>query len=179
MTTHLHAAARYYALVAATDPGYASASFGLARVSMELGDREAAAAALQRVPKSSSAYVTAQIASCRVLCAALPGDPPTVNDLAATSGHSTGLSLENSVRLPLLRDLHLQALAMLLEERVAADDDIVLFGAALNEDGQRTALEQTYRSLAKLAPSEEQRYELVDQANACRPRTLHMRGADQ
>ncbi len=61
---------------------------------------------------------------------------------------------------------------MLLEERVAADDDIVLFGAALNEEGQRTALEQTYRSLAKLAPSEEQRYELVDQANACRPRTL-------
>ena len=68
---------------------------------------------------------------------------------------------------------------MLLDERVVADDDIVLVGAALNEDGQRTALERTYRSLAKLAPSEEQRCELVDQANACRPRTLHMRGADQ
>ncbi len=101
VTAHLHAAARYYALVAATDPGYASASFGLARVSMELGDREAAAAALQRVPKSSSAYVTAQVASCRVLCAPLPGDPPTVTDLAASSATLAGLSLENSVRLPL------------------------------------------------------------------------------
>ena len=172
VTAHLHAAARYYALVAATDPGYASASFGLARVSMELGDREAAAAALQRVPKSSSAYITAQVASCRVLCAALPGDPPTVTDLAASSGTLAGLSLENSVRLPLLRELHQQALTMLLEERVAADDDIVLVGAPLNEEGQRTALEHTYRSLAKLAPSEEERCELVDQANAYRPRTL-------
>jgi serine/threonine-protein kinase PknG len=172
VTTNLRAAARSYALVAATDPSYATASFGLARISMELGDREAAAAALQRVPKSSSAYVTAQVASCRVLCVPLPGDPPTVADLAASSVTLAGLSLENSVRLPLLRDLHLQALAMLLEERVAADDDIVFDGAALNEEGQRGALEHTYRSLAKLAPSEEERWELVDLANAYRPRTL-------
>jgi serine/threonine-protein kinase PknG len=172
VTTNLRAAARSYALVAATDPSYASASFGLARISMELGDREAAAAALQRVPKSSSAYVTAQVASCRVLCVPLPGDPPTVADLAASSATLAGLSLENSVRLPLLRDLHVQALAMLLEERVAADDDIVFDGAALNEEGQRSALEHTYRSLAKLAPSEAERWELVDLANAYRPRTL-------
>ena len=86
VTTNLHAAARSYALVAATDPSYATASFGLARISVELGDREAAAAALQRVPKSSSAYVTAQVALCRVLCVPLPGDPPTVADLAVELG---------------------------------------------------------------------------------------------
>ena len=43
---------------------------------------------------------------------------------------------------------------------------------------QRSALEHTYRSLAKLAPSEEERWELVDLANTYRPRTLDMRGAD-
>jgi serine/threonine-protein kinase PknG len=172
VSPHLRAAARYYSVVAATDPGHASASFGLARVHMLLGDREAAAAALERVPKSSSAYVTAQMARCRVLCSALPGDPPTVDDLTAASGTLAGLSLDNSLRLPLLRELHLQALAMLLEERAVAADDVVLVGAALNEDGQRSALEHTYRALAKLDASEEQRYALVDLANAYRPRTL-------
>ena len=49
---------------------------------------------------------------------------------------------------------------------------IVLVGAPLDEEGLRAALERTYRSLAKLAPTEEQRCELVDQANAYRPRTL-------
>ena len=34
------------------------------------------------------------------------------------------------------------------------------------------ALERTYRSLAKLAHTERERYALVDQANMSRPRTL-------
>ena len=123
--------------MAATDPGYASASFGLARVSMALGDREEAVSALQRVPKSSSAYVTAQITLCRVLCAPLPGDMPRSRTSPSTSETLDGLALENSVRLPLVRDLHQQALALLLDERVAADDDIVLVGAPLNEQDQR------------------------------------------
>jgi serine/threonine-protein kinase PknG len=171
-TADLHAAARYYALVVGTDAGYASASFGLARVHMKLGDREAAAVALQRVQKSSSAYVAAQIALCGVHCADLPTDPPSLLDLTAASGTLGGLALENSVRLPLLRDLHLQALAMLMDERVTPDEGTLLVGAALTEDDQRTALEHAYRALAKLAPSEEARYALVDQANATRPRTL-------
>jgi serine/threonine-protein kinase PknG len=158
--------------VVGTDAGYASASFGLARVYVQLGDREAAAVALQRVPKSSSAYVAAQIALCRVHCADLPTDPPSLLDLTAASRTLGGLALENSVRLPLLRDLHLQALAMLMDERVTPDEDTLLVGAALTEDDQRTALERAYRALAKLAPSEEARYALVDQANATRPRTL-------
>ena len=171
-TADLHAAARYYALVVGTDAGYASASFGLARVSMLLGDREAAAAALQRVAKSSSAYVTAQISLCRLRCAELPGDLPTLPDLTAASGTLGGLSLENSVRLPLVRDLHLRALAMLLDERVAPDESTLLVGATLTEDDQRTALEHAFRALAKLAPGEEARCALIDEANAFRPRTL-------
>ena len=53
----LNEAARYYTVVAETEPGYASAGFGLARVFLALGDRDGAVAALQRIPKSSSAYV--------------------------------------------------------------------------------------------------------------------------
>ena len=170
-TAHLHQAARYYLLVAATDPSYASASFGLARVDMALGDREGAVAALQRIPKSSSSYAAAQTALCRAYCTEGRDGMPDLGDLAATSQTLGGLAVENSVRLPLVRDLHLMALTLLLHGRVTPDDSVLLGGAGLNEIGQRTALEQTYRSLAKLAPTQDLRWALVDQANESRPRT--------
>jgi len=47
-----------------------------------------------------------------------------------------------------------------------------LMGAPLNEVGQRAALERAFRSLAKLATDDLERYSLVDRANASRPRTL-------
>lgn len=171
-TQELHNSARYYGVVAATDPGYASASFGLARVSARLGDREEAASALKAIPRSSSAYVTAQIALCQVQCAPMQGQMPDVADLMATSEVLNGLTLENSVRLPLVRDLHQHALALLLEGRVPSDESVQLMGAPLNEVGQRAALERAFRSLAKLATDDLERYSLVDRANASRPRTL-------
>jgi serine/threonine-protein kinase PknG len=172
VTQQLQHAARSYGLVAATDPGYASASFGLARVSMLLGDREEAVSALRRVPRSSSASVAAQITLCRVQCAPLQGEMPQVADLVATSEVLGGLELENSVRLPLVRDLHQRALTLLLDGNAGPDDSVRLMGAVLDEQDQRAALERAFRSLAKLASSDEERYALVDQANACRPRTL-------
>ena len=158
--------------MAATDPGYASASFGLARVAMRLGDREEAVSALRRIPRSSSAWVDAQLTLCRVQCAPLQGEMPQVSDLVATSEVLRGLALESSVRLPLVRDLHQHALAMLLDGQAAPDETVQLMGAEFEEHAQRAALEQAFRSLAKLAPTDQERYALVDRANACRPRTL-------
>jgi serine/threonine-protein kinase PknG len=172
VSRELHHAARYYGLVAATDPGYASAAFGLARVTMRLGDKEEAVSALRRIPRSSSAWVDAQITLCRVQCAPLHGEMAHLSDLVATSEVLGGLALENSVRLPLVRDLHQQALALLVEGGTPPDESVQLMGAELEEQAQRAALERTFRSLAKLAPTDEDRYVLVDQANACRPRTL-------
>ncbi|HUE05819.1 MAG TPA: tetratricopeptide repeat protein [Acidimicrobiales bacterium] len=165
-------AVRYYSLVAATDPTYPGACFGLARAYAVLGDREKAVAALERVPQSSSAHRSAQVALCTILCARLQKQEPGLQDLVASSKTLDGLDVDNSVRLPLLRDLHDRALSMLLDETVAADERELLGGAELTEFGQRNALERTYRSLARLAPTEEQRCALVDQANASRPRTL-------
>jgi serine/threonine-protein kinase PknG len=169
--SQLHYAASYYSLVAATDPGFASASFGLARVYEALGDREEAVSALQRIPKSSSAFLTAQTALCRVRCATLRGQPPTLDDLAASSVTLAGLQLENSVRLPLERDLHQVALGLLLQGSLNSDADVRIGGAELNEFGQRIALEQAYRSLAKISTTQAQRWSLVDRANDCRPHT--------
>jgi serine/threonine-protein kinase PknG len=168
----LRYAARYYGLVSATDPGYASASFGLARVAMRLGDRDEAVSSLERIPKASSAHVTAQITLCRVQCAPLRGEPPQLSDLVATSGVLDGLAIETSVRLPLVRELHEQALAMLLDGRVPPDDSVRLMGTAFDEFDQRAALDRAFRALAKIASSDEERFALVDQANAYRPRTM-------
>jgi serine/threonine-protein kinase PknG len=170
-TAQLHDAVGYYSLVAGTDPGFASASFGLARVYEVLGDRDEAVSALQRIPKSSSAYLTAQIALCRVRCATLRGQTPTFDDLSASSSTLGGLRLENSVRLPLERDLHQVTLRLLLQGSVHADAAVLIGGAELDEDGQRMALEKAYRSLAKLSTTQSERWSLVDLANECRPRT--------
>ncbi len=53
-----------------------------------------------------------------------------------------------------------------------ADPGASMSGAPLTEDDTRAALEGTYRSLAKLAHTDEERFALVDLANAYRPRTL-------
>jgi serine/threonine-protein kinase PknG len=164
--------ARYYSLVVATDPTFSGACFGLARTYAVLGDREKAVAALERIPQTSSAHRSAQVALCTILCARLQQQEPGLQDLVASSKTLDGLDVDNSVRLPLLRDLHERALRMLLNETVTGDERELLGGAVLTEFGQRSALERTYRSLARLAPNEEQRCALVDQANASRPRTL-------
>jgi len=116
--------------------------------------------------------VTAQVTLCRVQCAPLQGESPQLTDLVAASDVLDGLALDNSVRLPLVRDVHQQALAMLLDGRVASDDSVQLMGAALDEVDQRTALERAFRSLARIASSDEERFALVDLANDYRPRTM-------
>jgi serine/threonine-protein kinase PknG len=169
---HLHDAVRNYSLVAQSDPGYASASFGLARAFLALGDREGAAAALRKIPKSSSAYVTAQVTLCRVLASQVNGDKPALVDLTAASDTLETLSLENSTRLLIMRDLHSQAISMLTDGRSSANDAVRVGGVQLDEYSQRSALELTLRSLAKLAATEKERFDLVDQANGARPQTL-------
>jgi serine/threonine-protein kinase PknG len=138
---------------------------------LALADRVGASAALERVPTSSSAYATAQVSLCRVRCLDLDGVPPTLDDLTAASDVLAKLHAEPSVRLPLLRGVQSQALATLLDGRAGADESLMVGGAAFVEDQQRAALEGTYRSLAKLAASGEERCDLVDMANTVRPRT--------
>src|SRR5690606_1734258 len=56
-------AIRLYKMVWDTDQSYINAAFGLARVHLAAGDRAAAIAALDEVPKISIRYVPAQIAA--------------------------------------------------------------------------------------------------------------------
>ena len=168
----LRAVARDYEIVATTDPSYASASFGLARVRLALGDRTGAGAALRRIPAASSAYAAAQIALCRAMCGELPGQPPAVDDLRAGPVALSGVRGDPQARASLRRDLLIAALAVLERDGTRADPSSQLAGVPLSLQGVRTGLEESFRELAKHAPSHEARISLVDQANRYRPRTL-------
>jgi serine/threonine-protein kinase PknG len=168
----LDSAGRYFDLVAGTNPTFAGACFGLARVRSAQGDRAGGVAALQRIPGSSSSHLDAQVALVRLLTREVGGAAPSLADLTSASEVIARMAVEPSVRLPLVADLLLQALDMLLAGRVQPDPTVVLVSTPLDEHELRGALERTYRSLANLAPTDEERFELVDRANAWRPRTM-------
>jgi serine/threonine-protein kinase PknG len=54
----------------------------------------------------------------------------------------------------------------------AAPAGMTLLGAPLTEAGLRRKLERTYRELARLAQSSDNRHTLIIRANDIRPRTL-------
>jgi len=171
-TLTLRQSEHYYGIVSATDPSYASAAFGLSRVRLALGDRAGAVEALRRISTFSSSHLAAQIGLCQLQCADVDGSAPTLVDLTGASAVLGKLAVEPSVRLPLVRDLHRQALRLLEDGDVAADAGIVLAGNPFDEVAQRNGMEQTLRSLAKLAPTDKERCQLVDQANHFRSRTF-------
>jgi serine/threonine-protein kinase PknG len=166
------AAARNYELVARSDPSYASASFGLARACLAVGDRTGAAAALARVPATSSANAAAQSQLCRVLCTDVNGHPPELSDLRTASAALAELRVDSEQRATLRRDLLATTLAQLESGAIASNPQQQLAGAALSEFGVRSSLEETYRTLARLASTPAERVRLVDEANRHRPRTL-------
>ncbi len=168
----LRAVARDYELVATTDPSYASASFGLARVRLALGERAAAGTALQRIPAASSAYAAAQVALCRAMYSDLDGQAPTIAELREGASVLSGVRADPEERASLRRDLLIAALSALERDGAQADPSSRLAGVPLSIDGVRTGLEDSFRELARHAPGPEARISLVDQANRYRPRTL-------
>ncbi|MCK7626816.1 serine/threonine-protein kinase PknG [Streptomyces sp. RS10V-4] len=78
-------AAEYYRLVWATDRGYVSAAFGLARVRLAEGDRAGAVAALESVPESSIHYTAARAAAVRARLRRRAPREPLLPDLLAAA----------------------------------------------------------------------------------------------
>jgi serine/threonine-protein kinase PknG len=164
-------AAELYDLVSATDPGYASAAFGLARTRRTTDDRDGAADALRRVPAKSSAYQAAQAALCSLLSEPGVSGPPVVEDLVAAAVALARITGDPRLRAALTRDILTAGLSV-VENDPGAGSGIELTGVALDEQSIRLALERVCRTLAKLSSTDIERFALVDQANAYRRRTL-------
>ena len=170
----MDSARSFYGTVWRTDHSYVSAAFGLARTLLRSGMRDQAVATFGAVPETSTHHTAAREAALRALLVDRDKDL-TGGDLADIDlryrwlaerldpEHSHRLSLEVfetagrrlAVQVP--RDLHTGQ---------------QLIGRAVDDRSLRAGMEQAYRALARLATDRARRVELVDQANAVRPRTL-------
>jgi serine/threonine-protein kinase PknG len=176
----LAAARHYFGLVWAVDRSYTSAAFGLARVCLAAGDRPGAIAALAAVPATSSYHAAAQIAAVRILvhvderradAQSVGGqDEVTGDDLRQADQRLGQLALDDVRRQQLTVEILRAALSWCPSGPPADHGSIV--GCEPNERALRFGLERSYRALARLAPDRARRVELVDMANAIRPRTL-------
>ncbi|KFU80592.1 serine/threonine-protein kinase PknG [Amycolatopsis lurida] len=168
-------AARYYELVWRTDRSYVSAAFGLARVYLAQGARASAIEVLEAVPASSTHYVAAQVAAIKIKTRINGGgkDPVMVSerDLVDASTRLERLQLDAERRTRLSAEV-LEAAYGWLNSQNRPTPGAKVLGCDLDERGLRFGLERCYRTLARLAGSVDQRVELVDKANAIRPRTL-------
>ena len=162
-------AACWYEVVSRTDPSCTSASFGLARCRRASGDRSGTLAAYARVPPASSAYHAARVAMVDTL---LDGaTPPTRGDVIAAATVVDGLPSDSEERARLGAQLFEAALAVVRREGDDPGAPAVL-GRAYTETDIRFGLEDSYRTLARFAPTKKQRVAWVDRANAARPRTF-------
>jgi serine/threonine-protein kinase PknG len=163
------AAARYFRLAWTVDRSYVSAAFGLARACLAVGDRPSAIAALAAVPESSSHHAAAQVAAVRILVAG-DGRGVSVDELRQADGRLGRLALDDIRRQQLTVEILRAALAWCTSGATVGGGPIV--GCEPNARALRFGLERSYRALARLTPDDSRRIELIDMANAIRPRTL-------
>lgn len=171
MAGDLPAAASLYELVSRADPTFVSATFGVARCRTRARDRDGAAAAYDRIPASSSLYAQAQMALARVLLQAEPSQPGEAELLRAASAVET-LAREGYAQHRLAADLLLKAVELVETSVVAARDSVRVLGQPLRSAALRAGAERELRACARYAASIDERFALVDHANAVRPRTL-------
>ncbi|GAA1903005.1 hypothetical protein GCM10009716_11150 [Streptomyces sodiiphilus] len=178
----LEEAARYYAIVWATDPGQVGAGFGLARVRLAAGDREGAVAALESVPRTSAHCAAARIAAVRARLRQRPATDPLLPVLRAAARQVEELRADGLEPAP-GEQLSCEVLGAALDWVLAGRAGQThppppggparehLLGHRLDEEGIRLGLERSFRRLARLTPSKKERIDLVEAANRFRPRT--------
>ncbi|KMO73198.1 serine/threonine protein kinase [Mycolicibacterium chubuense] len=166
-----HAAAiRYYETIWRTDDTYISAAFGLARQRARTGDRAGAVAALDRIPAASAYHVQGGAAAVEIL---LDGDSPDdvgEQTLVDAADRASALPIESGAARAALR---LRVLTSALRWLRAGNSapPALLMGTEFTEGDLRRGIEQCYRTLARDAEDLWQRIDLVERANAIRPRT--------
>ncbi|TCO65116.1 serine/threonine-protein kinase [Actinocrispum wychmicini] len=167
------AAARFYEQVWRTDRSYVSAAFGLVRVYLAQGARAGAIEVLESVPDSSSHYVTAQVAAIKIKARADEVAKLAEPDLFDAARRLERLALDAERRTRLSVEVLEAAYGWVQAGKPGSRQaGGTVLGCDLSERDLRFGLERCYRALARLAGTPEQRHELVDRANAIRPRTL-------
>ncbi|HVW39866.1 MAG TPA: tetratricopeptide repeat protein [Amycolatopsis sp.] len=166
------AASRLYELVWRTDRSYVSAAFGLARMYLAQGARASAVEVLESVPPSSTHYVAAQVAAIKIKTRAVGNGAVSERDLADAGARLERLNLDAERRTRLSAEVLEAAFSWVQGAPPGHRTPTRVLGWPLAEREVRFGLERCYRDLARLAHSSDERFDLVDRANAIRPRTL-------
>ena len=122
------------------------------------------------VPGTSSHHAAAQIAAVRILVAGDGQGRVTGDDLRQADGRLGQLIMDDGRRQQLTVEILRAALSWCDSGQPAGNGPIL--GCEPNARALRFGLERSYRALARLTPDEDRRIELLDMANAIRPRTL-------
>ncbi|MBS2964662.1 protein kinase [Actinocrinis puniceicyclus] len=171
-------ALRYYRLVWTVDRSYATAAFAIARLRTAQNDHAGAVEVLGQVPESSIHRTAAELQAITTRL----GSPGFAQWVTSAQLHELGSRVD---ALGLDGEAHASMVCLVLRAALdwltarpaaaAAGRDVAqgrVFDTELTERGIRLALERAYRARARMAPDRRSRIELVDQANALRPRTL-------
>ena len=125
---------------------------------------------MDRVPQSSGLYLRSRIDATRTLIRS-DHQPPNSIDLAQASALATGLSLDGMDRFRLNSQILSTALELVTSGKLKPSPQVQILGRPLQEAQLRFGLEESFRSLARLLTGDA-RIDLIDRANAVRPRTL-------
>lgn len=161
----------FYDVVRRTDPSFVSATLGLARCHVAVGDNTAALEAFRSVARGTRAHTDAQLALARSLVRGRHDAPPTASHLAEAGVVLDHLALDPVRHARTAIALLTDTLRWLQTGALAPAPTTTFLGQSLDETGVRRGLEQAYRTLARLAEGAE-RVRLVDLANEIRPRTM-------
>lgn len=163
-------AQRYYEMVWRTDHGYVSAAFGLARQRELAGDRVGAVAALDQIPSASSHFTDAGAAAIEIMLEGRTAQNLDEQTLVDVDRRAGALALESTAKRASIR---LRVLGAALGWLEAGQRTTIprLLGADFTVPGLRAGMERCYRDLARESSGMWERIELVEKANAIRPRT--------
>ncbi|HVM08720.1 MAG TPA: tetratricopeptide repeat protein [Acidimicrobiales bacterium] len=160
----LETAATLYDVVSSVDPSYVTAVKGLARCRLGSGDVAAALAGFDRVPRTHREYEATRLEAARALARA--------GRHADAVGQLEGLDVTEGERDAVLLDIAEDALAKLTSNTIGPDPQARVAGHPLTTEGMRRAVEAMCRRIADRTTDRDERYRLVDRANAVRPVTL-------
>jgi serine/threonine-protein kinase PknG len=159
----------YYDAVSRADATFTSAAIGLARCLETRNDKAGAAAAYRRVPATSSRYSQAQMSLARLL---IHSDKPSADDVLQAAAAVEALDgIADGIEVHKLRSEVFSVAVRLARKGAAASPEPVL-GVPFERAAMRLAAEKELRVCARMADKEEERFRLVDQANAIRPLTI-------
>lgn len=161
------AAGSLYDLVARVDPRLASASFGLARCRLALGDVPGAVSALRRVPDGHSLRGVSRLRLAKALAEATQASW----DMLAQAASAIEEAFSEGAPARQLAGVVLLKAAMMAKAAPPASNSATLLGAHLEELPLRQAAEEQFRAAARMAGSHAEKIHWIDMANHSRPHT--------